>query len=65
MYDITVLGHAERTLHLALQDLVQEWSPDVGGPTLTMRVIDQSALVAVLGALHDLGVPIEAVRRVR
>jgi hypothetical protein len=65
MYDITVLGRAERTLLIALQGLVEEWSPDLAGPTLTMRVDDQSALIAVLTALHDLGVPIEAVRRVR
>lgn len=65
MYDITVLGRAERTLRIALQDLVLEWRPDLDRSTLTVRVADQSALISALGVLHDLGVPIEAVQRVR
>jgi len=65
MYEVIVLGHAERTLLIALHDLVEEWRPDVDGSTLILRVADQSELIAALRALHDLGVPIEAVRRVR
>jgi hypothetical protein len=64
VYELVVVGCAERTLRVALEDLVDE-QPHAGvGGSLAVRVTDQARLVAAIERLHDLGVVIENVHHV-
>lgn len=63
MYEIVVVGRAERTLRIALDGLVDEWRPVAEPATLTLLIDDQSRMVAVIDRLHDLGISIERVRQ--
>lgn len=61
MYEIIVAGRIERTLRVALDDLVDDWQDGAGG-TIALRTADQSGLVALINRLHELGIPVEQVR---
>lgn len=65
MFLVTVRGSAERTLLLTMQELSSGWTPDAPRKVLTTTVVDQSALIALLCGLHELGVTIESVEPVR
>lgn len=63
MYEVVVGGCAERTLRLRLDDLVDTWSTDTTG-RVTLGILDQARLVAVIDRLHALGIVIEHVEHV-
>ena len=65
MFLVTVRGNAERTLLVAMEDLADRWVPDEYRSTLTTEALDQAEMVALLCGLHELGIPIERVVRVR
>lgn len=60
MYEVVVGGRAERTVRLALAELVEDWRTEPGH--LVICIGDQSALVAVINRLHEMGVVVEQVR---
>jgi hypothetical protein len=64
VYELVVVGCAERTLRVALEDLVDEQPHSGVGGSLAVRVTDQARLVAAIERLHDLGVVIENVHHV-
>ena len=64
LYELVVVGCAERTLRVALEDLVEERPHAGAGGSLAVRVTDQARLVAAIERLHDLGVVIENVHHV-
>jgi hypothetical protein len=63
-FDVEVAGQIQRTLYERLSELIGRSSIRTTGSTVVLSVIDQSALVAIIARLNDLGVKIEAVRRV-
>lgn len=63
MYEIVVVGRAERTLRIALDGLVEGWHEGPEAGTLSAMIDDQSRLVAVIDRLHDLGISIDRVRQ--
>jgi hypothetical protein len=65
VYEIVVIGLAERTLRAGLDDLIVECRACGDNDTLTVVVRDRSALVAAIGRLHDLGAIVDEVRRLR
>jgi hypothetical protein len=63
-FDVVVIGHAERTVRSMLDELVGRESIRWVDDGLVLSIRDQSALVAVLARLNELGVKIDRVRRV-
>jgi hypothetical protein len=63
VYEIIVVGRAERTLRIALDGLIDEWCPGPEPAMLALLIDDQSRMVAVIDRLHDLGISIDRVRQ--
>jgi hypothetical protein len=61
VYEVVVTGCAERTVRLALEDLVDAWDASDDG-RLALEIVDQSRLLVVIDRLHDLGLVIEHVQ---
>jgi hypothetical protein len=62
-YEVVAIGPAEGRLWETLAELFGEQSVVSGQGTVTLLLPDQSALVAVVGQLHDQNITIDAVRR--
>jgi hypothetical protein len=60
MYEVVIVGHAERTLRLVLEGLVEEWRADEA--RFSTLVTDQARLVAVIDRLHEYGIGVHEVR---
>ncbi len=63
-YDLVIFDCTRRTLDQALANLLEEESIRAEEDGFILSIGDQSALVAVLTRLNDLGVRIERVRKV-
>ena len=63
MYEIVVVGRAERTLRIALDGLIDEWCQGSEPAMLRLVIDDQSRMVAVIDRLHGLGISIDHVRQ--
>lgn len=63
-FDVEVAGRGSSALHHLLGDVLDERSIHPANGSLIISVIDQSALVAVIARLNDLGLAIERVIRV-
>ncbi len=63
-YEVIAIGPAEGRLWETLTERFGEQSISSGRGTVTLLLPDQSALVAVVGQLHDQNVTIDAVRRI-
>jgi hypothetical protein len=62
-YEVVAIGPAEGRLWETLAELFGEQAVVSGQGTVTLLLPDQSALVAVVGQLHDQNITIDAVRR--
>jgi hypothetical protein len=63
-YEVVAIGPAEGRLWQALAERFGDQSVNSGPGTVTLLLPDQSALVAVVGQLHDQNITIDTVRRV-
>jgi hypothetical protein len=63
-YEVVAIGPAEGRLWETLTERFGERSVSPGSGTVTLLLPDQSALVAVVGQLHDQNITIDAVRRI-
>ncbi len=63
-FDVEVNGHVQRTLYERLSELIGESSIHRCGSSVVLNVADQSAMVALVAHLNDLGVKIEEIHRV-
>ena len=63
-FDVEVIGHVQRTLYERLSELIGETSIHRCGSTVVLNVTDQSAMVALVAHVHDLGIQIEEIHRV-
>ena len=61
-YEVVVIGRAEGPVWADLEDRLGPASIRAEGGRLTLSLPDQSALVALLGRLHDLNITVEGVR---
>ena len=63
-FDVEVNGHVQRTLYGRLSELIGETSIHRCDGTVVLNVTDQSAMVALVAHLNDLGMQIEGIHRV-
>jgi hypothetical protein len=63
-FDVEVNGHVQRTLYERLSELIGETAIHRCGRRVVLNVTDQSAMVALVAHLNDLGMQIEAIHRV-
>ena len=63
-YEIRIEGHLAPHRLRAFEGLAVTHLPD-GDTELVGRIVDQSTLYGLLNWLHDLGVPLVSVRRLR
>jgi len=63
-FDVEVNGHVQRTLYERLSELIGETAIHRCGSTVVLSVTDQSAMVALVARLNDLGIQIEEIHRV-
>lgn len=63
-FDVEVIGHVQRTLYERLSELIGEASIHRCDGSLVLNVTDQSAMVALVAHLNDLGIQIEEIHRV-
>ncbi|HXW81856.1 MAG TPA: hypothetical protein VEJ84_20305 [Acidimicrobiales bacterium] len=63
-YEVVAIGPAEGRLWETLAERFGEQSIVSGQGTVTLLLPDQSALVGVVGQLHDQNITIDAVRRI-
>jgi hypothetical protein len=62
-YGVVVAGTADRLVWAAIAELVGERFVTVGDGRLVVRLPDQSAMVALLCRLNDIGVKVDQVQR--
>lgn len=61
-YSIVVRGEVSRALRSVLADEIGSEAIDVGTGSLVVSLPDQSALVAAVSRLHELGLSVHQVR---
>jgi hypothetical protein len=63
-YEIVLGGRAEQALRAELAEHLGPDAVRIVDGLLTLSIRDQSALVAIIGQLNDLNVPVEVIRHV-